>query len=294
LPTHGSEGLFELIIGCSLLDLPGARELACDMGGAGVGVGMVAAAVSVVALTWLWAVLLHLVWRPYAAARAFARQGVRGPAYRFFVGNNDEVKAMLAATSGETLDVSCHDFVPRVMPHYRAWTSRYGRVFLSWFGPKPTLCVGDYDMAKRVLSDRSGLYAKPDPGPGIMSLLGMGLVFTEGDDWVRHRSVVHPAFSMDKLKAMTGAIAACATEVIAAWEDRAKAAKGEEVTVEVGHVRNNHVMHMSLCHVGVLVDHECVCELRRVCVRRVGACRTIVKSGREREFVPPQPLVVWS
>jgi cytochrome P450 family 709 len=234
LPTHGSEGLFELIIGCSLLDLPGARELACDMGGAGVGVGMVAAAVSVVALTWLWAVLLHLVWRPYAAARAFARQGVRGPAYRFFVGNNDEVKAMLAATSGETLDVSCHDFVPRVMPHYRAWTSRYGRVFLSWFGPKPTLCVGDYDMAKRVLSDRSGLYAKPDPGPGIMSLLGMGLVFTEGDDWVRHRSVVHPAFSMDKLKAMTGAIAACATEVIAAWEDRAKAAKGEEVTVEVG------------------------------------------------------------
>jgi hypothetical protein len=37
----------------------------------------------------------------------------------------------------------------------------------------------------------------------------------------------------------------------------------------------------------------CVCESRRVCVHRVGACRTIVESGREREFVPPQPLVVW-
>jgi hypothetical protein len=37
----------------------------------------------------------------------------------------------------------------------------------------------------------------------------------------------------------------------------------------------------------------CVCELRRVRVRRVGACRTIVESGCEREFVPPQPLVVW-
>jgi hypothetical protein len=37
----------------------------------------------------------------------------------------------------------------------------------------------------------------------------------------------------------------------------------------------------------------CVCESRRVRVRRVGACRTIVESGREREFVPPQPLVVW-
>jgi cytochrome P450 family 709 len=75
---------------------------------------------------------------------------------------------------------------------------------------------------------------RPDPDPVIMSLVGMGLAFTQGDDWARHRRVVHPAFSMDKLKAMTGAIAACATEVIGAWEDRAKAAKGEEVTVDVG------------------------------------------------------------
>jgi ABC-type Mn2+/Zn2+ transport system ATPase subunit len=58
-------------------------------------------------------------------------------------------------------------------------------------------------------------------------------------------------------------------------------------------VRNNHAMDMSLCHEGVLVEHECVCESRCVRVRRVGACRTIVKSGCEREFVPPQPLVVW-
>jgi hypothetical protein len=55
-------------------------------------------------------------------------------------------------------------------------------------------------------------------------------------------------------------------------------------------VRNNHAMDMSLCHGGVLVEHECVCESRRVRVRRIGACRTIVESGREREFVPPQPV----
>jgi hypothetical protein len=61
----------------------------------------------------------------------------------------------------------------------------------------------------------------------------------------------------------------------------------------VASVRNNHVMDMSLCHGGVLVEHECVCESRRVRVCRVGACRTIVESGREREFLPPQLLVVW-
>jgi hypothetical protein len=58
-------------------------------------------------------------------------------------------------------------------------------------------------------------------------------------------------------------------------------------------VRNNHVMDISLYHGGVLIEYECACESRRVRVCRVSACRTIVESGREREFVPPQPLVVW-
>ena len=91
-------------------------------------------------------------------------------------------------------------------------------------------------MVKRVLFDKSGLYGKTDPGPTILSLMGMGLVFTDGDDWSRHRRVVHPAFAMDKLKSMTGAMAACAAEVIRAWEARAAASgDGEGVTVEVGH-----------------------------------------------------------
>jgi PHYB activation tagged suppressor 1 len=39
---------------------------------------------------------------------------------------------------------------------------------------------------------------------------------------------------MDKLKLMTGAMASCAREVISAWESRAAAAGGGEVTVGVG------------------------------------------------------------
>ncbi|WVZ82188.1 hypothetical protein U9M48_029477 [Paspalum notatum var. saurae] len=199
----------------------------------GSGVALVAAAVAVVLVTPLWTLLVHLVLRPHAVARAFARQGIRGPAYRFFVGNNRETEAMRAATSGATLDLSSHDFIPRVMPHYRAWVSLYGKVFLWWSGSTPALFVGNYDMVKRILSDRSGQYPKPDPGPALVALLGMGLVFTEGEDWARHRRVVHPAFAMDKLKMMTAAMAACAGEVIRAWE--ARVAASGAATVEVGH-----------------------------------------------------------
>ncbi|XP_066377387.1 cytochrome P450 709B2-like [Miscanthus floridulus] len=200
------------------------------------GAALVAAALAVVVVTRLWTVLFHLVWRPYAVAWAFARQGIRGRPYRVFVGNSKEVQAMRAATSGDTLDISSHDYIPRVMPQYRAWMSLYGKVFLTWSSSTPALFVGSYDMVKRVLSDKSGLYGKPDPGPTILSLMGMGLAFTNGDDWSRHRRVVHPAFAMDKLKSMTGAMAACAAEVIRAWEPRAAASgDGEGVTVEVGH-----------------------------------------------------------
>ncbi|XP_052158171.1 cytochrome P450 709B2-like [Oryza glaberrima] len=194
----------------------------------------VAAAVVLVVLTWLWTALVQLVWRPYAVARAFGRQRIRGPAYRLFVGSDGEANAMRAATRGDVLDRRCHDIVPRVMPHYRAWMSRYGKVFVSWSGATPALCVGDYAMVKQILSDRTGLYGKPEPGPSILALIGNGLIFIGGDDWARHRRVVHPAFAMDKLKMMAKTMADCAREVIREWEARAAADGERRVQVEVG------------------------------------------------------------
>uniref|UniRef100_A0A0D9WMT2 Cytochrome P450 n=1 Tax=Leersia perrieri TaxID=77586 RepID=A0A0D9WMT2_9ORYZ len=200
-----------------------------DVSTAAVAVAVAAVMVS----TLLWVALVQLVWRPYAAARAFGRQGIRGPAYRFLAGNIGEANAMRAAATA--LDRRSHDIIPRVLPHYHAWMSRYGKVFVSWTGPIPALCVGDYAMAKEILADRTGAYGKPDPGAAILALFGNGLVFLDGDDWARHRRVVHPAFAMDKLKTMTGTMAACAREMIRAWEARAAANNPSgEIEIEVG------------------------------------------------------------
>jgi hypothetical protein len=89
-------------------------------------------------------------------------------------------------------------------------------------------------MVKQILSDRTGLYGKPEPGPSILALIGNGLAFVNGDDWVRHRRVVHPAFAMDKLKMMAKTMADCAREVIREWEARATADGERRVQVEVG------------------------------------------------------------
>jgi PHYB activation tagged suppressor 1 len=69
-----------------------------------------------------------------------------------------------------------------------------------WFGARPNVFLGDVNVVRHVLSDRTGLYPKNLMTPHLHRLLGKGLISTEGDDWKRHRKVVHPAFNMDKLK----------------------------------------------------------------------------------------------
>jgi cytochrome P450 family 709 len=73
------------------------------------------------------------------------------------------------------------------------------------------VCVADVNVVRQVLSDRTGLYPKNLMNPHITRLLGKGLVLTDGDDWKRHRKVVHPAFNMDKLKVQVSGAFACCT-----------------------------------------------------------------------------------
>ncbi|RWV90194.1 hypothetical protein BHE74_00043197 [Ensete ventricosum] len=55
-------------------------------------------------------------------------------------------------------------------------------------------------MVKQVLANKFGFYPKSDVPSAIFSLLGKGLVLVEGSEWARHRRVINPAFTMDKLK----------------------------------------------------------------------------------------------
>ena len=64
----------------------------------------------------------------------------------------------------------------------------------------PDLCVADVDLVKQVLAERTGLFPKNYLNANLETLLGKGLVLVNGDDWKRHRKVVHPAFNLEKLK----------------------------------------------------------------------------------------------
>ncbi|XP_047066369.1 cytochrome P450 709B2-like [Lolium rigidum] len=194
-------------------------------------VSMAAVAVAAVLASWAFNALVYLVWRPRAITRQLRAQGIGGPGYKFFAGNLAEIKQLRAETAGTALDVGSHDFVPMVQPHFRKWIAIHGRTFLFWFGARPTVCITDVNVVKQVLFDRNGLYPKNFINPHIARLLGKGLVLTDGDDWKRHRKVVHPAFNMDKLKMMTVTMSDCAGSMMSEW--KAKLEKGGEVEIEL-------------------------------------------------------------
>ena len=90
-----------------------------------------AALMAAAALLALW----FLAWRPRAVARAFARQGVRGPPYTFLAGSLPEMKRLLIAgrVGVAPLDATCHDIMPVLLPQFHRWVADYGNLCHSCF-----------------------------------------------------------------------------------------------------------------------------------------------------------------
>ncbi|KAJ6823873.1 putative uncharacterized acetyltransferase [Iris pallida] len=73
-------------------------------------------ALLVIVVSALWGALVNLLWKPYAMARRFKEQGVRGPEPKFWSGSLEEIKSLKKDARGTEMDVSSHDIVPRVLP----------------------------------------------------------------------------------------------------------------------------------------------------------------------------------
>ncbi|URE41386.1 cytochrome P450 [Musa troglodytarum] len=189
--------------------------------------------VSVVLISCFWKAFMHLTWRPYVITQAYRKQGVRGPAYRFWSGSLEEIRSIRRAAAELILDTHSHDITTRVLPHFAKWIAEYGETFLFWIGPQPLLCISEQEMIKQVLASKHGSYARTDPSPAAMALVGKGLTNIDGSEWARHRRVVNPAFAMDKLKLFTRTMAECTRSMLEAWQDDADAAADHAKEVEV-------------------------------------------------------------
>jgi PHYB activation tagged suppressor 1 len=72
--------------------------------------------------------VLDILWlRPKRLEEHFAKQGIRGPHYRFFLGSVREMVAlMMEASSKPMVPQTSHNIFPRVLAFYHYWKKIYG------------------------------------------------------------------------------------------------------------------------------------------------------------------------
>ncbi|KAJ8751411.1 hypothetical protein K2173_016616 [Erythroxylum novogranatense] len=169
-------------------------------------------------------------WRPRRIEDHFSKQGIRGPPYRFFIGNVKEVVDMMLKASSQPMPFS-HNILPRVLAFYHHWKKIYGATFLVWFGPTVRLTVSDPDLIREIFTSKSDCYEKVEAHPLIKQLEGDGLLSLKGEKWAHHRKIITPTFHMENLKLLVPVVGKSVVDMVDQWA--VKPNSGEEIEIEI-------------------------------------------------------------
>ncbi|XP_073290802.1 cytokinin hydroxylase [Primulina huaijiensis] len=163
---------------------------------------------------------------PYLAYRQLMSNGFSGPKPSFPLGNlndmkkkkDDKIEYSISPSTSSSCKIS-NDIHSTVFPYFVQWQKLFGKVFVYWLGTEPFLYIADPEFLKNMSADIKGKsWGKPrvfkhDREP----MFGNGLVMVEGEDWVRHRHSITPAFNPGNLKAMAGLMVESANSMLDRW-----------------------------------------------------------------------------
>ncbi|XP_020592997.1 cytochrome P450 734A6-like [Phalaenopsis equestris] len=190
--------------------------------------------IAVVFIATTFKLLLILWWKPRRIVQHFAKQGIRGPPYRFFVGNLREmIGLMLEASSTPMSPQTSHNILPRVLSFYNHWKKIYGSTFLLWFGPTARLAVANPDLIREIFLSRADFFDRYESHPLVRKLEGDGLVSLRGEKWAHHRKVLTPTFHMENLKLLIPMIGKTVIEMVDKWAMMSSASVRGEVEIDV-------------------------------------------------------------
>ncbi|KAD1794283.1 hypothetical protein E3N88_42286 [Mikania micrantha] len=158
---------------------------------------------------WVWL-------RPKAMEKSLREQGLTGNRYRFFFGDLKEMVQMAKEAKLKPIKLT-DSIVPRVIPfNYSSAKTYCCNIFFTWLGPRPIVHVTDPPTIRKILANYNQ-FQKLRGNP-LTKLLARGLADVEGDQWVKHRKIINPAFHVEKLKHMLPAFHISCSEMIRKWE----------------------------------------------------------------------------
>src|SRR5262245_2566406 len=105
---------------------------------------------------------------------------IPGPRGRFLTGNLKEAQA-------------------RPLEYVLEVTRDYGDLSQVRLGPQRLIIVNAPELVKHVLQEKHGNYGRPTFVALLRRVVGNGLLFSEGDYWLRQRRIMQPTFHRERI-----------------------------------------------------------------------------------------------
>ncbi|KAK3419820.1 hypothetical protein EUGRSUZ_G00586 [Eucalyptus grandis] len=154
--------------------------------------------------TCAWKVLCLFWLKPRKLERCLRRQGLNGTSYSLLFQDLRDNTRMGKQAQSQPITPFSNDVAPRLLPFFHHSIKKYGKLCFTWFGPTPVLTIMDSDMLKQIFSRIND-------------------IMIEGEKWVKHRKIIHPAFHYEKLKYVLTATCSSCEEMIRGWKKQSLA-----------------------------------------------------------------------
>ncbi|KAK4407595.1 cytochrome [Sesamum angolense] len=175
--------------------------------------------------------VLGLFFRVYNAVVAepgrlrstLRKQGLRGPLPTFLLGNIlDMKKARDVAAKAGTVNgpPDSHNCGAALLPFFDEWRKKYGDVFLFSLGNTQIVHVTQPEMVREIITCTSLDLGKPTyQAKERRSLLGQGILTSNGPIWAHQRKILAPELYMDKVKGMISLIQDSTITLLNSWRN---------------------------------------------------------------------------
>ncbi|XAR60841.1 hypothetical protein NMG60_11034365 [Bertholletia excelsa] len=166
----------------------------------------------------------ELVEEPRRLRCRLSEQGINGPPRSFLNGNTPEIrKTPEAKTKGLAPGEApiTHDCATPIFPFLEKWRNLYGQVFMFSLGKIQILHVSEPNMVREITTCTSLDLGKPSYQQEERgSLLGRGVLTSNGIVWARQRKIIAPELYLEKIKRMTNLITESAIKMVDSWTRR--------------------------------------------------------------------------
>ncbi len=154
---------------------------------------------------------------------------------------------------GEPLIGNARAFVQEPLEYLRRCAKEYGDVMQIRLGTTAIYMVSHPDLIEQVLVTHNKKYSKSRFTQRRKSLFGNGLIFSEGDFWLRQRRLMQPAFHQKRIVSYGAAMVTLSQRLSESWKD------GQELSIQ------EEMMQLSLEIVTrTLFDSETTGDVHRI------------------------------